>query len=169
VTKNGVTDVIVVRRLRAVKKQRVFQFGRIADDAVVADDDILAQVGVVANPAVLADDGRAFDHHAVFNDRAFANENFFTDERAAFAFVAKFRFQVRGNVVLNFFERVPCEFAAIEDGGVFSLRQVKQIGWFEHIFGSIFMTLLEDFFKDNDQIDPFQGNIDAGPLTEADL
>ncbi len=57
VAENGVADVIVVRCLRAVKEERVFQLGRIADDAAVADDDILAEIGVVADLAILSDDG----------------------------------------------------------------------------------------------------------------
>lgn len=127
-----VTDVIVVRRDGMVEQQRVFQFGRIADDAAVADDDIFAEVGVVADLATLADDGRAFDHCAVLDDGAFADENFFTDKRPALAGVVPGRFQIGGDVALNFFERVPGEFAAVEDGGVFGLAEVKQVGGFEH-------------------------------------
>jgi hypothetical protein len=42
------------------------------------------------------------------------------------------RFQIGGDVALNFFERVPGEFTAVEDGGVFGLAEVKQVGWLEH-------------------------------------
>ena len=132
VAEDGIADVIEVRRVGAIEQQRVFQFGRIADDTAVADDDVFADVGVVADLAVLADDGRAFDHCAVLDDGAFADENFFTDERPALAAVMQGRFQIGGDVALNFFERVPGEFAAVENGGVFGLAEVKQIGWLEH-------------------------------------
>jgi len=46
--------------------------------------------------------------------------------------VVQGRFQIGGDVALNFFEGVPGEFAAIEDGGVFGLAEVKQVGWLEH-------------------------------------
>jgi hypothetical protein len=46
--------------------------------------------------------------------------------------IAKCRFKIRGDVAFNFFERIPGEFAAVENRGVPSLVQVKQIGWFEH-------------------------------------
>src|SRR5579859_2889239 len=132
VAEDGVADVIVVRRLGVVEQKRIFQFGRIAHHAVVADDDIFAEVGVVANFAVFADDGRAFDHHAVLQDRAFADEHLFADVRPAFALVAQFRFQIGGEIPLNFFQRLPGKFAAVKNGGVFGLVEVKQVGWFEH-------------------------------------
>ena len=34
--------------------------------------------------------------------------------------------------MFNFLERVPSELAAVEDGGMFGLCQVKQVGWLEH-------------------------------------
>ena len=36
------------------------------------------------------------------------------------------------DVSLDFLERVPGEFAAVEDGGVFGLAQIKQVGRLEH-------------------------------------
>jgi hypothetical protein len=42
------------------------------------------------------------------------------------------RFQIGGKIALNFSECVPGEFAAVEDGGVFGLAEVKQVGWLEH-------------------------------------
>src|ERR1035441_10104173 len=68
----------------------------------------------------------------VLDDRVLADENFFTDECPALAGVMPGRFQIGGDVVLNFFERVPGEFAAVENGGVFGLAEVKQVGWLEH-------------------------------------
>jgi hypothetical protein len=121
VAENRVTDVIVVRRNGMIEQQRVFDFGRVAHDAIVANDDIFAEIGVVADLAVFADDGRAFDHCAVLDDGAFADENFFTDECPARAGVVPGRFQIGGEVALDFFERVPGEFAAVENGGVFGL------------------------------------------------
>src|ERR1017187_9553507 len=132
VTEDGVADVIEVCRVGAIEQQRVFQFGRIADDAAVADDDVFADVGVVADLATLAGDGRDLDHGAVLDDGAFADENFFTDECPALAGVVPGRFQIGGDVALNFFERVPGEFAAVENGGVSGLAEVKQVGWLEH-------------------------------------
>jgi len=131
VTEDGVADVIEVRRLRAVEEQRVFQFGRIAEDAAVADDDVLADVGIVADLAILADDGRAFDHRAGFDDCAFADKNFFADARAGKSFW-RILFWHAGEVTFNFLERVPREFAIGKNRGVFGLREVKQVGWFEH-------------------------------------
>jgi hypothetical protein len=86
----------------------------------------------VADLAIASDDGRPFDERAVLDNRAFADENFFADEGAAFALVAKFGFKIFRNVFLDFLERFPGELAAAEDGGVFGLREVKQVGWFEH-------------------------------------
>src|ERR1017187_6758873 len=71
----------------------------------------------------------------VLDDRVLADENFFTDECPALVphcGIVPGRFQIGGDVALNFFERVPGEFAAVEDGGVFGLAEVKQVGWFEH-------------------------------------
>ena len=121
-----------MRRDGVIEQQRVFDFGRVANNAIVADDDIFAEIGVVADLAVFADDGRAFDHCAVLDDGAFADENFFTDECPARAGVVPGRFQIGGEVALDFFERVPGEFAAVENGGVFGLAEVKQVGWLEH-------------------------------------
>ena len=128
---DGVADVIEVRHLRAVEEERVFQLGRIADDAAVADDDVLADVGVVADLAVLADDGRAFDERARFNHRAFADKNFFADARAGKSF-GRILFRHLREVRFNFLERVPREFAVGKNRGVLGLREVKQVGWFEH-------------------------------------
>ncbi len=128
VAEDGVADVIEVRHLRAVEEQRVLQFGRIADDAAVADDDVLAEVGVVANLAIFPDDGRAFDHRARFDDGAFADKNFFADARAGKAF-GRILFRLSREVGFDFLERVPGVLAAVEDGGVFGLREVKQVGW----------------------------------------
>jgi len=86
----------------------------------------------VADLAIFPDDGRAFDHRAVLDNRSFADENFFADERAAFAFVAKFGFKIRGDIGFDFLERFPREFAAVEDGGVLGLLEIKQVGRFEH-------------------------------------
>jgi hypothetical protein len=63
---------------------------------------------------------------------SFADENLFADEGAAFAPVIQGRFQIGGEVAFDFFERVPGEFAAVENGGVFGLAEVKQVGWLEH-------------------------------------
>jgi hypothetical protein len=131
-----------VRHLRAVEEQRVFQLGRIADDATVADDDVLADVGVVADLAILADDGRAFDHRAGFDDGAFADDDSFTDARAGKS-SGRILFRRAGDVGFNFRQRFPCEFAAVEDGGVFGLRQVKQVGWLEHGEKLIELCLVE--------------------------
>ena len=131
VAEDGVADIIEVRHLRAVEEERVLQLGRIADDAAVADDDVLAEIGIVANLAIPADDGRAFDHRAGFNQRAFADENFFADARARKSF-GRGLFRHLRDVGFNFRQRFPCEFAAVEDGGVFGLREVKQVGWLEH-------------------------------------
>ena len=131
VAENGVADVIEVRRLRAVEEERVFQFGRIADDTAVADDDVFAEVGVVADLAIFSDDGRAFDECAGFDDCAFADENFFADARAGKSF-GRILFRHAGEVAFNFLERVPGEFAIGKNRGVLGLREVKQVGWLEH-------------------------------------
>jgi hypothetical protein len=131
VAEDGVADVIEVRHLRAVEEERVFQFGRIADDAAVADDDVFAEVGVVADLAIFADDGRAFDHRAGFDEGAFADENFFANARAGKAF-GRILFRHTGDVGFNFLERIPREFAIGKNRGVFGLRQIKQVGWLEH-------------------------------------
>jgi hypothetical protein len=71
----------------------------------------------------------------VLDDRVLADENFFTDECPApvpHCGIMPGRFQIGGDVALNFFERVPGEFAAVENGGVFGLAEVKQVGWLEH-------------------------------------
>jgi hypothetical protein len=132
VAEDGVADVIEVRRGGVVEQQRVFQLGGISDDAVVADDDVVADVGVVADLAIATDDGGAFDHGAVFDDGAFADEDILADERDAVAAIFQAGFEVGGEVILDLFERFPGVMAAVEDGGVFGLLQVKQIGWFEH-------------------------------------
>ena len=49
VAENGIADIIVMRRLRVVEQERIFQFGGIANHAIVADDDIFTEVGVVAD------------------------------------------------------------------------------------------------------------------------
>jgi hypothetical protein len=70
----------------------------------------------------------------VLDDRVLADENFFTDECPALVphcGIMPGRFQIGGDVALNFFERGPGEFAAVEDGGVFGLAEVKQVGWLE--------------------------------------
>src|SRR5579862_2930109 len=132
VAEDGVADIIEMRRLRTIEQQRVFQFGRVADDTAVADDDVFPDIGAMSDLAVFADDGRAFDHRTVLDHRAFTDKHFFADERPAFAGVAQFRFQMCDNVGFDFFQGFPREFAAVKDGGVFRLAEVKQVGWFEH-------------------------------------
>lgn len=82
--------------------------------------------------AVFADDGRAFDHDAVLDDGAFADKNFIADERAAFAGVAEFGLEVRGEVILDFLQGVPGVLATVENFRMLGLGQVKQVGRFEH-------------------------------------
>src|SRR5215469_12273143 len=82
--------------------------------------------------AVLADDGGALNHHAILDDRTFADKNIIADEGHTVAFVFQRRFQVRLEVALDFFQRVPGVLAAVKNCGVFALLQVKQIGWLEH-------------------------------------
>ena len=140
VPENGVADVVEVRCLCAIEQQRVFDFSRITDHAVVADDDVFAQVGVVADFAVFTDDGRPFDHGAVLDHRAFADENLVTNKRPAFALIVERRFYIRGEVAFDFFERVPGKGAAIKNGGVFSLAEVKQVDWSSTSKVRIFIT-----------------------------
>jgi len=131
VAENGVADVIVMRHLRAVEEQRVFQLGGIADHAAVADDDVLADVGVVPDLAVFPDDGRAFDHRAGFHDRAFADDDAFADARAGKP-LGRILFRHLVETSFDFLERVPGELAIVKNRGVFGLREVKQVGWLEH-------------------------------------
>ncbi len=58
-------------------------------------------------------------------------KTFFADARAGKAFgriLPRHLHEIR----FDFLQRFPRELAAVEDGGVFGLRQVKQVGWFEH-------------------------------------
>jgi hypothetical protein len=128
---NGVADVIVMRHLRAVEKERVLEFARIADDAVVANNDVFAEIGVVADLAVLADDGGTFDD-APGSTTVPSPMNTFAPMLAPGKRLGGFCFGTFGEVVFDFLERVPGEVAAVEKGGVFRLREVKQVGRFEH-------------------------------------
>ena len=128
---NRIADVIVVRHLRAVEEQRVFQLGRIADHAAIADDDIFAYVGVVADLAVFPDDGRTFDHRAGFHKGDSADDDAVADARAGKTF-GRILFRHLVEPGFNLLERIPGEIAAVEDGGVSGLRQVEQVFSFEH-------------------------------------
>jgi len=108
VAEDRVADVIEVCRVGTIEQQRVFQFGRIADDAAVADDDVFADVGVVADLAALADDGRpliiAPSSMTVPSPmKTLSPINALPSSR-----IADYagRFQIGGDVALNFFERV---------------------------------------------------------------
>jgi len=137
VAEDGIADVIEVRHLTAVEEQRVLQLGGIAHDAVVADDDVFADVGVVPDLAIFPDDGGAFDHRAVFDNRALTNKNFLSNvglssktipQRKLRRPIDKRALNVGGQVRLDLLERFPRVMAAVEEGGVFGLREIEQFG-----------------------------------------
>src|SRR5438552_6075384 len=129
---DGVADVVEVRGHGLVEKERVLDLTGVADDAVVADEDVLADVGVVADLAIPANDGRAFNHGAILNERAFANEHLFADIGHALAAVAQGRTQMGQQVSGDFWERLPGIVASLENGRVFCLDKIEQIGRLEH-------------------------------------
>src|SRR5260370_30759923 len=86
---DGIADVIEVRHVGIVKKQRVFDLAGIADHAVVADEDVFAHISVMTDLAVAPDDGWALNHRAVLDHRALANEHLFTDKGNALTVVAQ--------------------------------------------------------------------------------
>ena len=85
----------------------------------------------MADLAVLPDNGRAFDHHAGLDHCAFADENAVADAGARETF-GRILPRRPGEITLDFLESLPGVGAALEDRGVVGLRQVKQIGGFEH-------------------------------------
>jgi len=132
VAQDRIAEVIKMRRGGVVEQQRVLQFGGIPNHAVVAEDDVVADVGIMADLAIAADDGGAFDHGAILDDGAFADEDVLADESDAVAAIVQGGAEVGGEIFLNFLERFPGEFAAVEKCGVLGLAEVKQIGGFEH-------------------------------------
>ncbi len=101
---------------------------------MVAHDDVLAQVGVVADFAIPPDDGRAFDHHAVLDHRPFADEHILPDMHARVSRAARPGLDMRFDVGLEFFQRLPGMLASLEQLGVRGLAQIKQIARLEHRF-----------------------------------
>src|SRR5207249_315134 len=83
-------------------------------------------------PAVAPDDGRPFNHRAVLDHCALADEHLFANPSRAFAAIAQGGTQVGLEIVLQFFERLPGIFAAVEQCSVLGLAQVEQVGRFEH-------------------------------------
>src|ERR1043166_6148190 len=129
---NGVANVIEMRRDSVVEKHRVLYLAGIADNAVVADDHLLADVGVMTNLAVAANNGWPLYHRAVLDDCSFANEYILTDKGHAFTTIPQGRFQIRVQVSLDCFQRIPRVFASVKDCCVLALAEIKQICRFEH-------------------------------------
>src|SRR5437899_740430 len=115
---------------------------------MVADDYVLANVSIVTDFAVFADDSRAFNHRAIFDHRALADEHLLSNKSAPVATVVQSGPQMGRKIGLYLFEGVPGIVAPIENAGVFSLFEVKQLAGFEHApslcqFGSIIQSLRE--------------------------
>ena len=65
VAEDGITDVVEVRRLDAIKQDDVFQLTGVADDGVFADDGIAADKRALAQLRTVVDDAGAGNIDAV--------------------------------------------------------------------------------------------------------
>jgi hypothetical protein len=97
----------------------------------------LANVGIVADLAIAADDGRADDHHAVLQHGALADGNALANICGALAAIEQLRARAGGQVGGDFGQRLPGEFAALEERGMFRLGQVKEFTRLEHSGGRV--------------------------------
>src|SRR5260370_8630098 len=79
-SKNGIANVIEMRRLRFVENNAVLELARISHDYSVSDDDIFAHVPAAADMAILSDPGRPFQYCALLDNRAPPHKNVAADE-----------------------------------------------------------------------------------------
>ena len=61
VSKNGITDVIVMRNLYFVEQDHIFQLGGVTNDSALADDGISADKSTLADLRAFSDDAWAVD------------------------------------------------------------------------------------------------------------
>ena len=131
VTKNTVTDIIVVRNLHIVKKNHIFQFSAVSHNTVSANQRAPADKSSGAYFCFMSDDCRCTDIVVRIDFGVPGNPDIFTD---LFKLILRQGFTQFDNEFLDFPKSFPGIFCVFQNSRRPRVCQVIKIFCFQHYF-----------------------------------